>query len=86
MISLAEAVPEGIRDRECKRITLYKRPLVPYVLKKDPVQEAVSALKNYQSLKTSIGEDTELHLPIWHCGTREAFLMHMNMAIDAIKK
>jgi hypothetical protein len=27
-----------------------------------------------------------LGLPIWHCGTCEAFLMHMSTALDAIKK
>jgi hypothetical protein len=34
----------------------------------------------------TIGADVELHLPIWHCGTREAFLMHMSSALNAIKK
>jgi hypothetical protein len=34
----------------------------------------------------TIGEDTELHFPIWHCGTREAFLMHVSTALNAIKK
>jgi hypothetical protein len=46
----------------------------------------VSALKSDQSLKTTIREDAKLHLPIWHCGTREAFLMHVSTALNAIKK
>ncbi len=53
---------------------------------KDPVQETVSALKSDQSLKTTIGKDAELRLPIWHCGACEAFLMHVSTALDAIKK
>jgi hypothetical protein len=53
---------------------------------KDPVQELVSLLKSDQSLKTTIGADAELRLPIWHCGMREAFLMHVSSALDAIKK
>jgi hypothetical protein len=56
------------------------------VPEKDPVQQAVSALKSDQSLKTTIREDAELHLPIWHCGTRKAFLMHVSTALDGIKK
>jgi hypothetical protein len=56
------------------------------VPEKDPVQETVSALKSDQSLKMNIGEDEELRLPIWHCGTCEAFLMHVSTALDAIKK
>ena len=46
----------------------------------------VSTLKSDQSLKTTLGEDTELRLPIWHCGTCKAFLMHMSMAANAIEK
>jgi hypothetical protein len=34
----------------------------------------------------NIGEDAELCLPIWHCGTRKAFLMHVSTAFNAIKK
>jgi hypothetical protein len=61
-MSLAKAVPDGLKDCECERITLCECPLVPYVPKKDIVQETVSALKNDQSLKTSIGEGAELLL------------------------
>jgi hypothetical protein len=85
-MSLAKAVPEGIRDKECKRFTLQDCPPVPYVPEKDPVQEIVSALKSDQSLKMTIGEDAELCLPMWYCGMCEAFLMHVSTALDAIKK
>jgi hypothetical protein len=54
--------------------------------KGDPVQETVSALKSDKSLKTTIGVDAELTLPIWHCGTCEAFLMHVSSALNAIEK
>jgi hypothetical protein len=46
----------------------------------------VSALKSDQSLKTTIRVDAELCLPIWHCGTCEAFLLHVSSALDAIEK
>jgi hypothetical protein len=85
-MSRAKAVPKGIRDKECKRSTLWERPPVPYVPEKDPVQETVPALKSDQSLRTTIGKDSELCLPIWHCGTHKAFLMHVSTALNAIKK
>jgi hypothetical protein len=85
-MSLSKAVPECIKDRECKRITLRKHPLVPYVPKKDFVEEMLSALKNDQSLKTSTGEDAELRLSIWNCRMCKAFLTHMRTALDTIKK
>jgi hypothetical protein len=37
-------------------------------------------------LKTLIKEGTELLVPIWHSGTREAFLIHVGSAGEAIKK
>ncbi len=85
-MSLAKAVPKGIKDRECKRFALQERPPVPYTPEKDPVQETVSLLKSDQSLKTTIRVDAELCLPIWHCRMREAFFMHVSSALDAIKK
>jgi hypothetical protein len=85
-MSIAKAVPGGIKDRECKRFALQEHPPVPYVQEKDSVQETVSLLKSDQSLKTTIGADAELCLPIWHCGTCEAFLMHVSSALNAIKK
>jgi hypothetical protein len=83
---LAKAVPDGIKDWECKRFALRERPPVPYMPEKDPVQETVSLLKSNQSQKTTIGADVKLRLPIWHCGTWEAFLMHMSSALDTIEK
>jgi hypothetical protein len=85
-MSLVKTVPDGIKDKECKRFALQERPPVPYVPEKDPIEETVTTLKSDQSLKTIIGEDAELCLPIWHCGTQEAFLMHMSMAANAIEK
>ncbi len=86
-MSLAKAVPDGIKDKECKMFALWEHPPVPYVpVEKDTVQEMVSALKSDQSLKTIIGEDAELCIPIWHTGMREAFRMHVSTALGAIKK
>ncbi len=83
---LAKAVPKGFKDWECKRFALQECPLVPYVPEKDPIQEMVSLLKSDQSLKTTIGADAELCLPIWHCKMHKVFLMHVSPALNAIKK
>ena len=38
-------------------------------------------------IKTTIKKDTTLNFPVWHeNGTREAFLMHVTVVPDAIKK
>jgi hypothetical protein len=84
-MSLAKAVPKGIKDKECIRFALQKCPPVPYMPEKDPIQETASALKSDQSLKTTIGEEAELSIPIWHTGTCKAFLMHLSTALNAIE-
>ncbi len=79
-MSLAKAVPDGLKDRECERTVLCKHSAVPYVPEKDPVQETVSALKD-QHLKTHIGEDTTHHLSILHSGTKEALLLQVGSTV-----
>jgi hypothetical protein len=84
-MSLVKAAPEGLKDLECKRITLRECPPIPYVPKKDSVEEMVSSLKA-ESLKTQISKRKEVQVSFWHSGTREAFLMHVGSALNAIKK
>jgi hypothetical protein len=44
VMSLAKPVPEGLNPRECKRTKLPEPPPVPYIPKKDRVQEEVPKL------------------------------------------
>jgi hypothetical protein len=58
-MSLAKAAPDGLKDRECKKMALRKRPPIPCVPEKDSVQETVSSFKEAH-LKTLIKEGMEL--------------------------
>ncbi len=43
-------------------------------------------LRNLQ-IKTSLEKDTTLNFPVWHKnGTKEAFLVHVTVVLDTIKK
>jgi hypothetical protein len=84
-MSLAKAVPDGLKDWECEKMALHERPPIPYVPEKDSVQETVSSYKD-SHLKTLIKEGMELRVPIWHSGMRKAFLIHMGSAREAIEK
>jgi hypothetical protein len=84
-MSLAKVAPDGLKDRECKKMTLCERPPILYGPEKDSVQETVSSFKEAH-LKTLINSGTELRVPIWHSGTREAFLIHVGSAREAIEK
>jgi hypothetical protein len=54
-MSLAKVAPDGLKDRECEKMTLRERPPIPYVPEKDSVQETVSSFKEAH-LKTLIKE------------------------------
>ncbi len=85
-MSLSKSVPEGLNPREWKQTKLRKPPPVPYIPKKDKVQEEVAKLCQLQ-IKTSLEEDTTLNFALWQDnGTREAFLMHVMAVLDAMKK
>ncbi len=85
-MSLAKSVPDGLYPQECKRTKLRKPPPVPYIPAKDKVQEEVTKLRNLQ-IKTSLKKDTTLNFPVWHKNrTHEAFLMHVTVVLDAMKK
>ncbi len=62
-MSLAKLVPDGLKPRECKKLRLCEPPLVPYVPKKDEIQEEVSKMKNLQ-IKMLIKKDTTLNFPV----------------------
>jgi hypothetical protein len=84
MMSLAKSVPDSLKPQECKRLHLGEPLPVPYLPIKDEVQEEVSKMRNLQS-KTLLEKDTALNFPVWHNnGTKEAFLMHIIAALDAI--
>jgi hypothetical protein len=85
-MSLLKSVSEELKPRECECVKLSEPPPVPYVPTKDEVQDEVAKLRNLE-IKTTIEKDTTLNFPVWHeNGTREAFLMHITVVLDTIKK
>jgi hypothetical protein len=85
-VSLAKSVPDGLKPQECKRSRLCELLPVPYTPVKDEVQEEVSKMQNIQ-INTLLEKDTTHNFPVWHeNGTREAFLMHVTLVLDTIKK
>jgi hypothetical protein len=85
-MSLLKSVPDGLKPQEYKRLLLREPPPVPCVPVKDEVQEEASKMRNLQ-IKTSLKKDTTINFPVWHNnGTKEAFLMHVMVVLDAIKK
>jgi hypothetical protein len=83
---LQKSVPNRLKPQECKHTKLSEPSPVPYIPKKDEVQEEVVRLRNFQ-IKTLLEKDTTHNFPVWHeNGTQEAFLIHVMAVLDAIKK
>ncbi len=78
--------PKASRTGSAKGLPCKNVPLYPTCQKRIPSKKRFPFSRSDQSLKTTIGVDAELRLPIWHCGTREAFLMHVSSALNVIKK
>ncbi len=85
-MSLSKSVPEGLNPHKCERTKIREPPPVPYIPKKDKVQEEVAKLCQLQ-IKTSLEKDTTLNFSLWQeNGTREVFLMHVMAVLDTMKK
>jgi hypothetical protein len=85
-MSLLKSVPEGLKPCECERVKLCEPPPAPYVPTKDEVQDEVVKLRNLE-IKTTIEKDMALNFQVWHKNrTCKAFLMHITVVLDAIKK
>jgi hypothetical protein len=85
-MSLTKSVPDGLNPGECKCTKLHGPPSVPYIPKKDKVEEEVAKLRILQ-IKILLETDTTLNFPVWlKNGIREAFCMHMTVVLDAMKK
>jgi hypothetical protein len=59
-MSMLKMVPKGLMPRACKQVKLHKPPSVPYVPKKDKVQDEVTRMQSME-IKTTIEKDTTLN-------------------------
>ena len=83
-MSLAKVAPKGLKPQECKRNAGQSKPPIPYIPKKDVIQEAVNS--GASTLKLNLPHRVELRVPIWSKGTPEQFLVHVQQALDAIRQ
>ena len=83
-MSHAKVAPEGLKPQECERNAGRSKPPIPYIPKKDVIQEAVDSSAN--TLKLTLPHKVELRVPVWSKGTAEQFLVHVQSALDAIRQ
>jgi hypothetical protein len=83
-MSHTKVAPEGLKPHESEWNTGRSRPPIPYIPKKDVIQEAVDSSANM--LKLALPHKVELRIPVWSKGTPEQFLVHIQQALDAISQ
>ena len=80
--NMSEAVLDGIKPQECERGSGRSKPPIPYIQKKDELQEAVESTV---SIKLTLPTKVELRVSVWSRSSLEKFIMHVQQAIEAIK-
>ena len=83
-MSHAKVAPEGLKPQECERNAGRSRPPIPYIPKKDVIQEATDSSTN--TLKLMLPHMVELRVPVWSKGTPKQFLVHIQQALNAIRQ
>ena len=87
MMSKAKSVPKGVKDQEVEQGSMKKHPPIPYVPVVDEVQDAVNKTKGKESTYTiKLPDKTQFTVNIWDSGTPEAFLIHVQTAMNACKR
>jgi hypothetical protein len=71
-MSMSKAVPECLKNQECKKGNRKKRHPIPYVPIVDEVQEAFTKGKEYSN-KIKLIKKTKFSIPIWTLGPRKPF-------------
>jgi hypothetical protein len=82
-MSTAKNLPEGLKHTESEWNLNY-RPAVLYIPEKDPLAEAIT--DKVSSLKIQLPGASKLYMSIWHSGTQEEFLIHVQNAKSIIYK
>jgi hypothetical protein len=86
-MSEQNGVVKGLKDQECEKGAILRRPPVSYVPVIDKVQEQLNSKlsgKRYEKLSTPAG--TLFNVGVWYSGTPEQFLLHVKQAMHAVKR
>ncbi len=74
-MSHVKVAPEGLKPQEYERNVGRSKPPIPYIPKKDVIQETVDSSAN--TLKLTLPHKVELCVPVWSNGTPQQFLVHV---------
>jgi hypothetical protein len=79
-------VLKGLKDQECEKGAISRRPPITYVPVADEVQEQLNSnLSGKRTEKLTTPDGVTFHVGIWYSGTPEQFLLHVKQAMHSVK-
>ena len=78
----AKSIPEGLKPQECERSSGRSKPPVSYIPEKDAAQDAT----HDRTMKVRVSEKLQLTVTVFHQGTPEQFLNHVQVALETISQ
>jgi hypothetical protein len=85
-MSNSKAVPDGLNSQECERNTRWSKLSIPYIPKRDVVQESFAIDHTTSMMKLTLAGKLELRVLVWAHVTPKQFLTHVQAALDAIRQ
>ena len=86
-MSERNGVLKGLKDQECEKGAISRRPPIAYVPVIDEIQEQLNnSLSGKRTEKLTTPDGVTFHVGIWYSGTNEQFLLHVKQAMHSVKR
>ena len=64
----------------------WSKPPIPYILKRDVVQELLAVDNATNTMNLTLPGKVELRVSVWSHGIPEQFIMHVKIALDVVRQ
>jgi hypothetical protein len=87
IMSEQSGIIKGLKDQECEKGAISRRPPIAYVPVTDEIQEQLNSnLSGKRMEKLTTPDGVTFHVGIWYSGTPEQFLLHVKQAMHSVKQ
>jgi hypothetical protein len=87
IMSERSGIIKGLKDQECEKGAISRRPPIAYVPVTNKVQEQLNSnLSGKRAEKLTTPDGVTFHVGIWYSGMPEQFLLHVKQAMHSVKR
>jgi hypothetical protein len=87
IMSKRSGIIKGLKDQECEKGAISRRPPIACVPVTNEVQEQLNSnLSGKRMEKLTMLDGVTFHVGIWYSGTPEQFLLHVKQAMHSVKQ